>query len=188
LLKLLLRYALHIGTLDRDAVSIELAKESRRANGGVYSGVVCRTVVEDAWHKRDHHGDDGGADNDCKDGFGNSVVLLQNADHAWLTTFTSGGSPTETTLPGVFAHGCGPGLHAETHHACLQGLTQKYKSASAMKCEVATAETQRPQIALRPRLGSQLGLLWWTIVIAVVRAVITDAAWARWRSLRPGGV
>jgi hypothetical protein len=55
--------------------------------------------------------------------------LLQNADHAWLTTFTSGGSPTETSLPGIFAHGWGT-ISCETHHSCSQGLMAKYKSGA----------------------------------------------------------
>jgi hypothetical protein len=53
--------------------------------------------------------------------------LLQNADHAWLTTFASDGPPTEIALPGIFAHGSGT-ISCETHHTCSQGLNAKYKS------------------------------------------------------------
>jgi hypothetical protein len=55
--------------------------------------------------------------------------LLQNADHAWLTTFTSGESPSETSLPWIFAHGWGA-VSCETHHSCAQGLMAKYKSGA----------------------------------------------------------
>jgi hypothetical protein len=58
--------------------------------------------------------------------------LLQNADHAWLTTFTSGGSPSETALPGIFAHGWGT-ISCETHHSCSQGLIAKYKSGAGAR-------------------------------------------------------
>ena len=60
-------------------------------------------VIEDAWDEGDHHGDNGGADNDRKDGFGGAIVLLQNTDHAWLTTLPSSASRGESAFARVFA-------------------------------------------------------------------------------------
>jgi len=107
LLHLLLGGALHIRGLDGGAVAGNLAEEARGADGRVNSRVICGAVVSDAGDEKDHHQNDGCADNNCKDGFCDAIVLLQNTDHAWLTTFTSGESRMEITLPRIFAHGSG---------------------------------------------------------------------------------
>jgi hypothetical protein len=101
LLQLLHRDPLHSVGLDRGGVAIDLAQPTRRADLGVDGRVGGCAVVEDAGDESDGHGTDGDHDDDAKDGFNYAVVLLQNADHAWLTTFTSGASRERLALPGI---------------------------------------------------------------------------------------
>jgi hypothetical protein len=105
LLHLPLSGALDVRGLDGSGIAGDFAQDARSTHGGVDAGVRSCTIIEDAGNKGDDHRDDGGADNDRKDSFCGAIVLLQNTDHAWLTTFTSGGSPSEIALPGIFAHG-----------------------------------------------------------------------------------
>ena len=129
LLHLLLGRALHVRRLDGGRLARRCDQDAGTVHRGIDAGIVGGAVIEDAGDKGDDHRDDGGADDERKDNFGGAVVLLQNADHAWLTTFTSGGSRTETSLPGIFAHGWGT-VSCETHHSCAQGLIAKYKSGA----------------------------------------------------------
>ena len=50
---------------------------------------ACAHIVEDAGHKGNHHGHNGGADNHGEENLDDLVVLLEDANHAWLTTFST---------------------------------------------------------------------------------------------------
>ncbi len=90
LLDLLLRNTIHIGSLHFSRIAGEPAEEPGSANLRINRSVVDGiAIIKNTGNQSDDHCDDGCSDNERKDGFGEPVVLLQNADHAWLTTFTS---------------------------------------------------------------------------------------------------
>jgi hypothetical protein len=81
-------FAFDLGHGDGRAAAGDAAPEAGRAHGGEERGVARGVVIEDAGHQGDDHGDDGGGDDETEDDLGGFVVLLKDADHAWLTTFT----------------------------------------------------------------------------------------------------
>ena len=80
--QLLLRQPGHVCRRDGRALSEESPHEPRRMHGRIDRRIGRSSVIHQARHQVNHHGDDSGADDDAKHYLDYLVVLLKKTNHA----------------------------------------------------------------------------------------------------------